>query len=276
MMEGIWCMRFYYSDLFYIALTYIAVVRLDPVRRDRDALLSQAAANIEKIRACTAVDSSNYQAWILLAEAEMADVTDKYDLATRNYESALDHCELHGFTLDQATTYELYGEFLIRRSASRPACRLLTESIAAYRRVTASGKVEHISEKHALILSGTFAVSTAEAGTQTTALVAEEPTYKLGQSANRDVGLQSSAERTQAWLVPTESENKQAEPQGELPGGFSAAGLDMIDLTSILESSQVLSSELQVDKLLAKMTEIIVESTGADLGAIIIEDEDVG
>ena len=48
----------------------------------------------------------------------------------------------------------------------------------------------------------------------------------------------------------------------------------MIDLTSILESSQVLSSELQVDRLLAKMTEIIVETTGAEQCGIIVEDDE--
>ena len=58
--------------------------------------------------------------------------------------------------------------------------------------------------------------------------------------------------------------------------GLSAIGLDMIDLTSILESSQLLSSELQVDRLLAKMTEIIVESTGAEQCSIIVEDDDHG
>lgn len=44
---------------------------------------------------------------------------------------------------------------------------------------------------------------------------------------------------------------------------------DIIDLSSILDSSQVMSSELQVDKLLTKMLEIILEScNGADFAAI--------
>ena len=50
----------------------------------------------------------------------------------------------------------------------------------------------------------------------------------------------------------------------------------MIDLASILESSQLLSSELNVDKLLNKLTQIIVESTGADLCGICVEDDNNG
>lgn len=50
----------------------------------------------------------------------------------------------------------------------------------------------------------------------------------------------------------------------------------MIDLASILESSQLLSSELDVDRLLSKLTEIIVDSTGADLCGIVVEEDGGG
>ncbi|KAK5035827.1 Chk1 protein kinase, partial [Cryomyces antarcticus] len=101
--------------------------------------------------------------------------------------------------------------------------------------------------------------------------------YRLEQNQN-SLAVETSQDRTQAWLTPnTGTEQlKRAEHQGALKGGLSAVGLDMIDLTSILESSQVLSSELQVDRLLAKMTEIILESTGAELCGICVEDEEVG
>jgi len=50
-----------------------------------------------------------------------------------------------------------------------------------------------------------------------------------------------------------------------------------LDLQSIIEFSQVISSELQIDRLLVKMTGIILESAGgADFGAIITEAPDAG
>ena len=49
----------------------------------------------------------------------------------------------------------------------------------------------------------------------------------------------------------------------------------MLDLSSILESSQVLSSELVVDKLMAKMATIILESTGGTLCGIVTEDPQI-
>ena len=60
----------------------------------------------------------------------------------------------------------------------------------------------------------------------------------------------------------------------EQPDVYSL-GLDVLDLQSILEFNQAISSELQIDRLLAQMTEIILESAGAqaDFAAVIIEGE---
>ena len=56
---------------------------------------------------------------------------------------------------------------------------------------------------------------------------------------------------------------------------ISDLGLDVLDLQSILEFNQAISSELQIDRLLAQMTGIILESAGAqaDFAAVVIEGE---
>lgn len=52
---------------------------------------------------------------------------------------------------------------------------------------------------------------------------------------------------------------------------------DIIDLSSILEFSQVISSELQIEKLLTKMIEIILEScNGSDFAVLVTEFENAG
>jgi signal transduction histidine kinase len=87
--------------------------------------------------------------------------------------------------------------------------------------------------------------------------------FRLEQNEDHQyLGAETAVDRTQNWIVP---ENN----------GFSAVGLDMLDLSSILESSQVLSSELVIDKLMAKMASIILESTGGSLCGIVIEDSQI-
>lgn len=182
---------------------------------------------------------------------------------------------MHSFTLDEATSYELYAEYLIRRGSSRPARSMVLDSITAYRRISAFGKAQHVLEKHEFLLHGTRSLAMADAATQTNVTDTGNTALKLAQNEAR-LSAESSADRTQAWLSPKVHTTQQARDNNTMQAGLSAVGLDMIDLASILESSQLLSSELNVDKLLAKLTDIIVESTGAELCGLVVNDDDVG
>ncbi|OCL11555.1 hypothetical protein AOQ84DRAFT_373926 [Glonium stellatum] len=282
MMDSIWCMRLYYSNLFYLALSYIASVRENATTTtEKDKLLRFVSSSIDKIRACCTITDINYSIWISLLNAELSCLNGDHSGAMRNYEAALDHAEIHGYMLDEALAYELYAEYLIRQGACRPARHMLKDSISTYRRVSAFGKSQQITEKYEWLLRGTSTLLTMDVACQTTIIDTGNTSFKLEQNDDQEallLGAETSVDRTQAWLVPnsTAGPSKRVETQHDLQGGFSAVGLDMIDLASILESSQVLSSELQVDRLLAKMTEIILESTGADLSAIVVEDEQIG
>jgi GAF domain-containing protein len=52
--------------------------------------------------------------------------------------------------------------------------------------------------------------------------------------------------------------------------------LDILDMASILKSSQVMSSEVKFDGLLKSMMTIVLENSGADCGAVIVKDEKYG
>lgn len=72
---------------------------------------------------------------------------------------------------------------------------------------------------------------------------------------------------------PPESTNKDEISSQESSKVSSLHLLDMTDLASILDLSQILSSLLQTDKLMAKMASIITDITGANLVAIVVKDE---
>ena len=277
-LDEIWCMRYTYQTLFFIAMSLVATLREDPEREDRDDILKRVAGLKARIEVVASVNSVNYATFLSLLDAEVADVSRQYGHVLTHYEAAVNHATIHGLTMDEALSLELYGDWLARRGASRPARSQIVEAIAAYRRVGAFGKADHLSDKYSFILFGTRSLSMMDAGTQTT-LVDPEPatSYQLEKMATRQME-QSSEDRTQAWLEPHTPSAPQIskEAPSALTGGLSAVGLDMIDLASILESSQLLSSELNVDSLLNKLTEIIVDSTGADLCGICVEDETGG
>ena len=277
--QELWCMPHRYFNLCYLSLSSIALIRANPSRNDRDDLLHQVKEHMKTVQTLVGHNDVNYRHWLLLLEAEILDLNEDYTEAVETYESAVDHAELHEFTLDLAMIFELYSAALVRHGAERPARRLIQDCISLYRRISAFGKAGQVSAKYDWLLNTFNKPVTSEAACQTDF----EPNYRswdLEQNERQNeqrYGKQSSAERTEAWLLPgnTAAEKIIDTPFGNI-GSLSAVNLDVIDLASILESTQVMSSELQVDILLAKMTGIILESTSADLGAIVVEDEQLG
>ena len=277
---NIFCMRHRYSSLLYLSLCYLAVIRNNPENSDRENRIKLIHQYTDKIQTAARINDVNYKAWLLLLEAELADVNAQYGIAIKRYEEALDHCELYDLILDEALISELYGECLLRRGARRPARRIFTECLSSYRKIGAHAKAAHVAEKYEILLRATNG-STVNAACQTTIVDTANTAYMLQQNeatVTRNLGAETSADRTQAWVTPGIKRVESIFPDGtftrpeqgkSLQTEISALGLDMIDLASILESSQVLSSELQVDKLLSKMAEILLESCAADLSAIV-------
>ncbi|GAB7360932.1 hypothetical protein MBLNU230_g0916t1 [Neophaeotheca triangularis] len=278
--DDLMSMRNVYSICFYRALSTLAIVRVEPDRSDKEQLLRRVANLRARIEIAASINTANYAVWLNLIDAELADVNGAYGKMLSCYEAAVDHAVLHGFALEEALALELYADWLIRKGASRPARGIVLDCISAYRRLSAQGKAEHVTEKYDFLLFGTRSNTTADVGTQTVDITPQSTSYTGLDQHAMDHGAQTSEDRTKEWLEPRDSAAS-AQAHGQdvataMPGGISAVGLDMIDLASILESSQLLSSELEVEKLLSKLTEIIVESTGAGHCGIVIEDGERG
>jgi GAF domain-containing protein len=162
------------------------------------------------------------------------------------------------------------GEYLIRRGAKRAARAVMHDAIAAWTEISAFGKVAHLNEKHEWLLKTAVSGKTADAGCQTVDSLlgiertAEKEPMRLSQNMEE-------VDRKQRWI------EQNGVTTGERSLDISSVGLDIIDLSSILESSQVMSSELQIDKLLTKMVEIVLEScNGSDYAVIATDFEDNG
>lgn len=270
------CMRYVYSALFYLAMSTMACIREAPDREDREEMLEKVAHYRGKIEMIASVNPVNYFCWLKLLDAEFMDINQRYGEVHANYEAAINHAVVQGAAMDEAMSLELYADWLVRQGATRPARGTLQECIAVYRRLGAHGKADHVSERYSFLLFyGERNQSMVNAGTQTTAELGVGAPYEDGlhRMASQH-GTQSSEDRTAEWLDPQSHasfapHNKEAASTAL----SSAAGLDMIDLAGILESSQLLSSELNVEKLLTKLTSIIVDSTGAELVGLVVEND---
>jgi signal transduction histidine kinase/predicted ATPase/DNA-binding response OmpR family regulator len=277
--DHMWSVRFNYTNMFFLSLSLVAAIRENPDSAKRDEYLERIAGYRTRIELISSLNPINYYTWLQLIDAEVADVTQQYDKSLPSYEDAIDHAVLHGFTLDEALSMELYADFLIRNGAKRPARGVVLECLSAYRRISAFGLVDHVAEKYQFLLFGTRTGASKDMGVQTDfndeATIPYRPVDTSTEHRPR-----TSAERTSDWVDPGAAQQKEINNKlsGAMvsPGGYSAVGLDMLDLASILESSQLLSSELDIDRLLNKLTEIIVDSTGATKVGLCVEQEGGG
>ncbi|KAH0558987.1 hypothetical protein GP486_004400, partial [Trichoglossum hirsutum] len=268
--------------LFYFSLSLTAILRRDQATADQQPFI-ETIAKVQKykkdIEDWQAVNNINYFMWSELLKAELCELQGDCGGALTSYEAALDHAQMHGFMVEEALANELLGEFCLRRGSRRAARNFIEDSIATYYQIGASGKANHVSKKHESLLKGFTYLRRADAACQTDFLGdSANAQFRLGavendQQQTREFGNECSQDRTRAWLSPSQSPEDNKGSNCGLP---TSANLDMIDLASILTSSQVISSEVDIDRLLAKMCEIILETTGgqADFAAIIVEDED--
>ena len=188
-------MRYTYSNMFYISLAIIALVREQPGRPDRAHLLQRVEDYRTKLLIVAGHCNVNYATFLSLLDAELANINDAYGEVLQHYERAIDHAVLHGHVLDEALSLELYADWLVRRGASRPARGILLDCISAYRRVSAFGKAEHVSERYEFLLYGTRSLSTQDAGTQTEISEGVNTSYQLEKM--------SSHNDPQTWVIMT-------------------------------------------------------------------------
>ncbi|PVH78381.1 hypothetical protein DL98DRAFT_462380 [Cadophora sp. DSE1049] len=228
-----------------------------------------------RIEQWQAVTNVNYLAWSEILAAQIAEIEDDYPTILQHYEAAIDHASTNGFYFEEALANSLLGEHLARMGSRRLARMALREAVSLYRRIDATGVANHLERKHHDIFQAPPTHhATAEVGVQTDY---EEYPDLLGPHPGDfgDDGPPHHTMEKQDLVVDKVGMWREGSALADMGAG---PALHILDLTSILESSQVISSVLQVDQLLKTMCEIILQNCKgvASLAAIVIEDGSAG
>ena len=261
--DELWSNRPSCGVRFYLGLSLLALAKEKP-QEERGPYVEEAKKMKAFIDGWGSVNDVNYFAWSKILEAAIQDTTRDFYHVMSNLEMAIDHCQVHGFSLEEALAVEMQAEFLLGKGAKRAGKVMIQEAIAAWNRINASGKARQLQDKHEWLIKTATISRTMDAATQTQDLQA--------LTASEEPLTQTKREYTSQWVQPKPGVSTQT-PE-DVPG----LGLDILDLTSILEFSRVISSELQINNLLSKMISVILESVGgqAEFCAIVIDSEDQG
>ena len=276
--DDLWSIRNVPMILFYLTLSIIAKYRNSLAHKHSPEAKEEIVGKVmdfkEKIELWQAECSVNYLMWSLLIAAECCELMGDYQAAIEAYEGAIDHTHAHGFALEEALALELQGGFLTRRGAGRAACTVLEDSISIYSRIRATAKSEQLATKYEHILRKIDKPQRVDVGVQTTLTIDDLANAQYQASMNerqepRDLSKETASDRTEGWVRPRAG-IKHRNTGTDIS---SLDNLDVLDLQSILEFNHVISSELRIDRLLAKMTEIILGCAGAEFAGVVIEGE---
>ncbi|KAL9126029.1 MAG: hypothetical protein Q9217_004850 [Psora testacea] len=273
-MNCLWSMRCTRLVYFYASLSIISRVREDPAfKEQQDEFLHVVEKYKAQIVEWQTQCDANYLMWSLLIEAEVYELRHDYHSSIQAYEAAIDHAQLYDYNLEIALLLESQAGFFIRRGARRGAVATIKDSIAVYSRIGAAGKAEQLVSRHEFLLSTFTTVRTRDVGVQTADSIGAIGNTQLRIEENerqeiRNLGEETANDRTMAWANPVSDRHNSVRQSSK-----TDLGLDILDLTSILNFSQAISSELKIEKLLLKMTQIILESAGpqSDLVRVVIE-----
>jgi predicted ATPase/signal transduction histidine kinase len=202
----------------------------------RSVYVERAIAQHRILQAWADDCPANYGHRAALVAAELARVQGDYGTAIALYDQAIDQAKTHHCQQDVALANELAGQFYQQWSKPRIAQEYMLEAYYGYSRWGAKAKVTDLEARYANLLQPIF------------------------QSEHRE---------TAGGLRPTSSSSR-----GTSSGSSTAAA--SLDLASILKASQTLSSEIELEGLLATLLNVVMEGAGAERCVLmLVEASDV-
>jgi len=189
-----------------------------------------------KLQALAELYPPNFEHKYLLFQAEQGKYQDAtMDEVSALYEAAIESAEQNNFLQYQALANELYAEYWLEKKRPRISELYLNDAINLYQRWGCTAKVNHLNLRYQTVFSNRHTLN-HHADTIV-------PTTRHPQT-------QSSA-RTQTMSLSSHTNN--------------------LDFSTVIKSTQAISGELSLKALIAKVMQAILENSGAQNAALILE-----
>ncbi|MBC1223631.1 AAA family ATPase [Nostoc sp. UCD121] len=174
----------------------------------------------------------------LLLSAEMARISGKYMDAIESYDRAIAQAKENEYINEEALANELAAKFYLEWGKERIAQEYLINAYYCYTRWDAKAKVDDLEQRYPQLLAPILQQTRLPfTSNETIANIDSVSTFH--PSINKSV---------------TSSSNTSI----------------MLDLATVLKASQALSSEIELDKLLTKLLQVVIENAGADKCALLL------
>ncbi|MEA5621564.1 AAA family ATPase [Nostoc sp. UHCC 0251] len=222
---------------FYYSLSLLA--NYSSCEDQQECWLNQVVTNQKLMHYWAGYAPVNFQHKYDLVEAETARVMGDKLKAMEYYDRAISLAKANGYIQEEALSNELAAKFYLGWGKEKVAQAYMQQAYYCYARWGAKAKVEDLEKRYPQLLQ----------------LILQQQQINLNHSETIAFGGASASTR--------------ANTTG------STTIFDVLDFTSVLKAAQAISSSLELDQLVASLTRIILENSGAKKAVLVLPQEDI-
>ncbi|MBD2678662.1 MULTISPECIES: AAA family ATPase [Nostoc] len=222
---------------FYDSLAHLAIY---PSLADSQQInvLNRVTNNQEKMKQWATDAPMNFQHKFDLVAAEQYRILGNKADAMDYYDRAISLAKEHGYTQEQALANELAAKFYLDWGKGRIAQEYMTEAYYGYARWGAKAKVADLEKRYPQLLAPILQQTRSPLSTS-------ETIFNLGTVTSISSATSSSSSVSVA-----------------------------LDLAAVLKASQILSGEIELEKLLSTLLHILIENSGAEKCVLLLSHEE--
>jgi predicted ATPase/signal transduction histidine kinase len=218
--------------VFYYSLSLIDVY-LKSSSDQQEEYWQKLLVNQQRMRTWAEQCPENFQHKYLLLKAEMARITSKKPAAIELYDRAIFLAKKHQFLNEEALANELAAKFYLEWGKEKVAAGYLQEAYYCYARWGARAKTDDLENRYRHL-------------------------------------LQPILQQQQLNLTPLETIVPPTCTSISTSTHSSNTISESLDFASILKAAQVISRSIQLDELMASLTRILLENSGAKKSVLIL------
>ncbi|MEH2425780.1 MAG: AAA family ATPase [Nostoc sp.] len=222
---------------FYDALVQLAVYP-NASETDQTSIIERVTADQEKLSIWAAHAPSNQAHRHALVVAEKCRVLGAKAEAIEYYDRAIAKAKENEYVNEEALANELAAKFYLEWHKERIAQEYLINAYYCYTRWGAKAKVDDLEQRYPQLLAPILQ-QTRSPITSSQTITNIDSIATLHPNFNKSV---------------TSSSNTSV----------------MLDLATVFKASQTLSSEIELEKLLTKLLQVVIENAGADKCALLL------
>ena len=225
---------------FYDALADLAIYA-DAAPTERQQILKRVGASQKKLKEFAHHTPLNYQHKFDLVEAELLGVLGQTAEAMELYDRAITGAKANEYVNEEALACELAAKFYLSLGREKIARLYMIDAYDCYVRWGDRAKIDDLEKRYPQLLKPILEP----------AKVPANPLANFPTPAGHNQSLHPS-------IHPS------------IHPSVSASVSDFGNFSTLLKACQALSSERELDRLIAKLMQLAMKNTGADKGALIL------